>query len=63
MSEYHDQLGLEMLHRIFDAAEYCVIRNVAGNNVHSYTEIAAGNNVAPIDTNFSSTNPFANFQN
>lgn len=40
-----------------------VIRNVAGNNVHSYTEIAAGNNVAPIDTNFSSTNPFANFQN
>jgi hypothetical protein len=40
-----------------------IIRNVAGNNVNSYTGIASGNQVAPIDTNFTATSPFANFQN
>ena len=40
-----------------------IIRNVAGNNVNSYTGIAAGNQVAPIDANFTVTSPFANFQN
>jgi hypothetical protein len=40
-----------------------IIRNVAGNNVNSYTGIASGNQVGPIDTNFTATSPFANFGN
>ena len=40
-----------------------IIRNVAGNNVNSYTSIASGNQVGPIDTNFTATSPFANFGN
>lgn len=40
-----------------------IIRNVAGDNVNSYSNIASGNQVGPIDTNFTATSPFANLQN
>ena len=40
-----------------------IIRNVAGDNVNSYSGIASGNQVGPIDSNFTATSPFANFQN
>ena len=40
-----------------------IIRNVAGDNVNSYSGLAGGNQVGPIDSNFTSTSPFANLQN
>lgn len=40
-----------------------IIRNVAGANVNSYSNIASGNQVGPLDTNFTATSPFANLQN
>lgn len=44
-------------------AKNIIIRNVAGENVNSYSNIASGNQVGPVDTNFSATSPFANFLN
>ena len=40
-----------------------IIRNQAGDNGGSYSAIASGNQVGPIDTNFTATSPFANLQN
>lgn len=40
-----------------------IIRNIAGENVNSYSSIATGNQTGPIDTNFTATSPFANFGN
>ena len=40
-----------------------IIRNVAGNNVNSYTGIAAGNDLGPVTTVANATSPVGNIQN
>ena len=40
-----------------------IIRNVAGNNVNSYTGIAAGNDLGPVTTVANVTSPVGNIQN
>ena len=40
-----------------------IIRNVAGENVNSYTGIAAGNDLGPVTTVANATHPLGNIQN